>query len=63
MKWWLTTLVALVLFAKIIPGLSRYGFGRLPGDFNLRFRGRVWSFPVTSSLLLASLLGCAVRWL
>ena len=53
MKWFIATVIALVLFSGAMPLLRRLGIGRLPGDFNFRLFGREWSIPLTSTILLS----------
>ena len=57
-KWLLTILIALAVLALATPWLERLGVGRLPGDFQFKARGRVYSLPIASTLLF-----CAVAWL
>jgi hypothetical protein len=54
-KWLITTVLALVLFSGLSRLLSRFGFGRLPGDFSIQLRGREWPMPLGSTLLLSAL--------
>lgn len=57
LKWILTLVVAIFVLGICAPHLARFiRFGRLPGDLSLRFRGRVYSFPFTSTVLLSLLL-------
>ncbi len=53
MKWFIATVIALVLFSGAMPWLRRLGIGRLPGDFNFRLFGRDWSIPLASTILLS----------
>ncbi len=56
-KWILTLVVAIFLLGIISPHLARYiRFGQLPGDMAIRFRGRTYTFPVASTLILSLLL-------
>ena len=56
-KWILTLVVAIFLLGVLTPHLARFiRFGRLPGDFTWRFRGRNYAFPFASILLLSLLL-------
>ncbi len=57
MRWLLITLLALFLISWLAPFLRRYGFGRLPGDFNFRLRGRDVSIPLGSTVVLSLLAG------
>jgi hypothetical protein len=40
------------LFRHVVPWLSRFGLGRLPGDINFRVFGRRISIPLASTLLI-----------
>ena len=55
-KWLLVLVVAIVVLSFAAPYLSRYGLGRLPGDFVVKFRGRLGPIPLTSTLVLSLLL-------
>jgi len=54
-KWLITTVLALLLFSGLSRLLARFGWGRLPGDFSFRVRGREWPIPLGSTLLLSAL--------
>jgi len=56
LKWLLTLVVALVVLTAVSPWLARLGLGRLPGDMTVRMRGRLYSLPFTSTILLSLLL-------
>ena len=58
LKWLLTLLVVLVILAVATPALARLGIGRLPGDFRIPVRGRVYYIPFASTLIF-----CALMWL
>lgn len=47
MKWLVTVLLVLVVFAVIS---QRFGAWRLPGDFSVPVRGRMYYIPVASTL-------------
>lgn len=53
LKWVLVTVLSLVVFSGLRPWLARLGVGRLPGDLNFRVRGRNWSLPIASTLVLS----------
>lgn len=53
LKWLLVVIVSLLLLGWLSPLLSRFGFGRLPGDIRWQRRGRVYSLPFTSTVLLS----------
>ena len=57
LKWMLTLVVAIFLLGIIGPHLARFiRFGKLPGDFALRFRGRSYTFPVATTIVFSLLL-------
>ena len=45
-KWLLTVLIGLVILAVVVPRR------RLPGDFRIPVRGRVYYIPLASTVLL-----------
>ena len=53
--------IGLLLINAITPWLQRIGFGRLPGDLRFRWRGREWSLPVTTTILLSLVFGLVAR--
>jgi Protein of unknown function (DUF2905) len=54
-RWLLITLLALFLLSWLAPFLRRFGFGQLPGDFNVRFRGKEINIPLGSTIVLSLL--------
>ncbi len=52
-RWLLVTALALFVFSGVMPYLRKLGIGRLPGDLNFRWRGRDWSIPLTSTIMLS----------
>jgi hypothetical protein len=52
-KWLLTVLVVLVVLSLVAPRLSRYGLGRLPGDFRVPLRGRMYYIPFATTVILS----------
>ena len=52
LKWLVTLLVVLVIFAVVAP---RFGAWRLPGDFSLPLRGRIYYIPLASTLAFSLL--------
>lgn len=57
LKWILTLVIAIFLLGIIAPHLARFiRLGQLPGDFSCRFRGRVYQFPLATTLLFSALL-------
>lgn len=63
MRWLIATVIALALFSGLSSWLRRFGFGRLPGDFNLRLFGREVSIPLASTILLSLIAGGLARLL
>ena len=61
LKWVLVLVVALIVLTALAPWLSRYGLGRLPGDFTVRYRGRLYYLPFTSTILLSLALTLITR--
>ena len=55
MKWLITLFVALFVLSLVAPRLSRYGFGRLPGDFRIPLRGRTYYVPFATTVALSLL--------
>lgn len=62
-RWLLVVLLTLVLFNGLMPWLRRWGFGRLPGDFQFRLFGREWFIPLASTVLLSLLAAAIARWI
>jgi hypothetical protein len=53
LKWALVIVVAVVVLSLFAPQFSKLGFGRLPGDITVRFRGRVVYLPITTTVLIS----------
>lgn len=53
LRWLLITVLALLVFSGLKPWLAKLGFGRLPGDFELRIGRRTVWLPVASTVLLS----------
>ena len=51
-KWLVTVVLVLVVFAVIS---QRYRAWRVPGDFNLPVRGRMYYIPIASTVVLSLL--------
>ncbi len=62
-KWLITVVLALILFAGLSPLLRRMGLGRLPGDIQLRLRGKDYSLPIASTVLLSLLAMLVARFI
>jgi hypothetical protein len=54
-KWLVTLFLALVILAMVAPWFGRISLGRLPGDFRIPLRGRVYYIPLASTVLLSLL--------
>jgi hypothetical protein len=58
-KWLVTLFLALVILSAVMPllgpRLRNWGVGRLPGDFRVPLRGRVYYVPLASTVLLSLL--------
>ena len=61
LKWVVTLIIALVVLTALSPWLYRFGLGRLPGDMVVRYRGRLYYLPFTSTLLLSLALTLIAR--
>ena len=61
LKWVLVLVIALIVLTALAPWLSRYGLGRLPGDVTMRYRGRIYYLPFTSTVLLSLILTLIAR--
>lgn len=55
LHWFVTLFVALAVLGALQPRLRRLGLGRLPGDFSFRLRGREYSLPFASTVVLSAL--------
>jgi hypothetical protein len=55
LKWLLTLFVVLAILAVALPQSRRFALGRLPGDFRIPVRGRVYYIPFASTVLLSLL--------
>jgi hypothetical protein len=53
LKWLLTLFIALAVLSAVQPWFSRLGIGRLPGDFRIPLRGRVYYIPLASTVVLS----------
>ena len=61
LKWLLTLLFALVVLTLCTPWLRKFGLGRLPGDIRLRYKGRSYYLPFTTTILLSLALTLLAR--
>ena len=63
LKLLVTLAIALAVLSAVSPWLARHGLGRLPGDVTVRFRGRDYRLPFTTTLLLSLALTLIMRLL
>lgn len=62
LKWILTLVIALFLLGMISPHVARFiRFGKLPGDMAFRFRGRTYTFPFTTTIILSLMIWLVAR--
>jgi hypothetical protein len=61
LKWVVVLVIGLVVLTALAPRLSRYGLGRLPGDVTVRYKGRLYYLPFTSTVLLSLVLTLITR--
>lgn len=62
-RWLLLVFVTLLLLQGVWPWLSRFGFGRLPGDLHFRLMGREFHLPITTTLILSAVCALLAKWL
>ena len=63
LNWVVALAIALVVLTALAPWLAKYGLGRLPGDVTVRYKGRLYYLPFTSTILLSLALTLLVRLL
>ena len=63
LKWVLMLIVALIVLTVLAPWLAKYGLGRLPGDLTVRYKGKLYYLPFTSTILLSLALTLLTRFL
>lgn len=61
LKWLLTLACALIVLTLCTPWLRQFGLGRLPGDVTLRYKGRDYYLPFTTTLVLSLALTLLAR--
>ena len=61
LKWLLTLILALIVLTLCTPWLRKFGLGHLPGDVSLRYKGRSYYLPITTTILLSLALTLLVR--
>ena len=52
-RWLIVIGIVFVLVGLAWPWVSKIPWGRLPGDFSFRVRGRQYHVPLASSVLLS----------
>ena len=62
-RWLIVVVLALLLMSGLTQWLRRFGFGRLPGDFEFHAFGRLWQLPLASTLLLSPIAAGIARLL
>lgn len=55
-KWLVTIGIFCVILGVAWPVLSKFGFGRLPGDIQIDKKGSRFYFPITSSIIVSVVL-------
>ncbi|HEY5897811.1 MAG TPA: DUF2905 domain-containing protein [Burkholderiales bacterium] len=55
LKWLVTLFLALAILSVAMPLFGRISLGRLPGDFRIPVRGRVYYVPFASTVVLSIL--------
>lgn len=55
-KWLVTIGIFCVILGVAWPVLSKFGFGRLPGDIQIDKKGSRFYFPITSSIIVSIVL-------
>ena len=63
LKWLLALVIALAVLSAVSPWLARRGLGHLPGDVTVRYRGRLYYLPFTTTILLSAALSLLMRLL
>ncbi len=63
LRWLIVVVLALLLMSGLTTWLRKYGFGRLPGDFEFRAFGRHWQLPIASTVLLSMIAALIARWI
>ena len=62
-RWLIVVVLALLLMSGLSEWLRRFGFGRLPGDFEFRAFGREWQLPIGSTVVLSLIAALIARWI
>ena len=53
LKWLVTLLIVLFALGLLRPVMAKPGLGRLPGDLEVRHRGRKFYFPLATSVVFS----------
>ena len=53
LRWLVVIFFTLILINGLMPFLTRFGFGKLPGDLHFRLFGREWFLPLSTTLILS----------
>ncbi|MFM7461042.1 MAG: DUF2905 domain-containing protein [Burkholderiales bacterium] len=61
LKWIFVIVAGMVLLGLLAPILNKLGLGRLPGDLQFRFRGRLIYLPITTTILISLLFTLILR--
>ncbi len=62
LKWLIAVALALIILTAASSWLARYGLGRLPGDVTLRYKGRNYTLPFTTTIVLSLALTLITRF-
>ena len=62
-RWLIVVVLALLLMSGLTQWLRRFGFGRLPGDFEFRAFGREWQLPIGSTVVLSTIAALIAKWI
>lgn len=52
-RWLVVVFLVLMLINWFTPALRRWGFGKLPGDFQFRLFGREFYLPIATTVLIS----------
>jgi hypothetical protein len=63
LKWLLAVAIALVVLTALSPWFAKHGLGRLPGDVVVRYKGRQYYLPFTTTIILSLALTLLTRLL
>jgi DUF2905 family protein len=63
LKWLLTVAIAIAVLTALSPWFAKHGLGRLPGDVVLRYKGRQYYLPFTTTIILSLALTLLTRLL